>query len=100
MREALAELELRVDETVLELDTRDDGVIIESALRRLVPESSAQLPLLLLNGQHVPFDVRAEGKDALWAVLDAAGSLKRTVPNRWHRELRRREARWSGDLDA
>ena len=88
---------MRVDETVVELDTRGDGTIIESALRRLVPESSSQLPLLLLNGQHLQFDVREEGKVALRAMLDAAGALKRKVPNRWHREFRRQEARWSGD---
>ncbi|VDC06832.1 unnamed protein product [Peniophora sp. CBMAI 1063] len=97
LREALAEMDLRVDETVVELDTRNDGGIIESTLRRLLPDSSAQLPVLLLNGQHLRFDVREEGKDVLKAVLDAAGALKKRVPNRWHRELRRREARWSRD---
>ena len=86
-----------MDETVIELDTRDDGAIIESALRRLVPESSSQLPVLLLNGQHVPIDVRVEGREVLRAAVDAAGAPKKVVPSRRHRELRRREARWSGD---
>ena len=88
---------MRVGETVVELDTRRDGGIIENVLHRLIPASSSELPLLLLNGQHLHFDVRKDGKDALRAVLHAAGALKKVVPNRWHREFRRREARWSGD---
>ncbi|KZV73063.1 hypothetical protein PENSPDRAFT_556786, partial [Peniophora sp. CONT] len=51
LREALAEIDLRVDATIIELDTREDGAIIENALRRLVPESSAEIPVLFLNGQ-------------------------------------------------
>ena len=90
LREALGDMSLRGGETVIELDTRDDGGIIESALRRLV-SPSASLPILLLNGQHVPIDVRQQGKSFLRAVLQTAGALKEELPSRWHRELRRTE---------